>query len=81
MNMTQKRQQKITKVIYADDGTYFQQTREGAQKIVNTISTFATATGTIIKPEKSYIYSNQKERPINITTYGGKDINHKLADK
>ena len=78
---TKKATKKFTKVIYADDGTYFQQTREGAQKIVNAISNFATTTGIIIKPEKSYIYSNQKGNPIMITTYDGKDENNKLKNK
>ena len=54
---TKTTMKKFTKVIYADDGTYFQQTRKGAQQIVDAISTFATATGIIIKPEKSYIYT------------------------
>ena len=43
------------KVIYADDGTYVSQTKEGMQKIANAIADFSTATGIIVKPEKSYV--------------------------
>ena len=36
---------KVTKVIYADDGTYMQKSREGGQKVMNSVAAFATATG------------------------------------
>jgi len=59
----------ITKVIYADDGTYFQRTREGAQRAMDCVSNFATATGIIVKPTKSYIYSNSPGKAVTITTH------------
>ena len=62
-------QLKITKVIYADDGTYFQKSREGGQNIMNAVATFATATGIVVKPSKSYMYSTDKGHPITIPTY------------
>ena len=62
-------QLKITKVIYADDGTYFQKSREGGQNIMNAVATFATATGIVVKPSKSYMYSTDKGPPITIPTY------------
>ena len=62
-------QLKITKVIYADDGTYFQKSRKGGQNIMNAVATFATATGIVVKPSKSYVYSTDKGSPIMIPTY------------
>jgi hypothetical protein len=62
-------QLKITKVIYADDGTYFQKSREGGQNIMNAVATFATATWIVVKPSKSYMYSTDKGHPITIPTY------------
>ena len=59
------------KVIYADDGTYVSQTKEGMQKIANAIADFSTATGIIVKPEKSYVYSNIENVEIKIDTYKG----------
>lgn len=59
---------KINKVIYADDGTYFAATRKGAQTTVNAVSDFASATGIMVKPQKSYFYSTEEGEPIAIRT-------------
>ena len=59
---------KVTKVIYADDGTYFQSSRKGAQKVLNAVAGFATATGIVVKPPKSYAFSNQEGNPLVICT-------------
>ena len=62
----------ITKVIYADDGTYFQQTRQAAQNVLNAVTNFSTATGIIVKPQKSYAYSTcAPTQPLVIDTYTG----------
>ena len=62
----------ITKVIYADDGTYFQQTRTAAQNVLKAVATFSTATGIIVKPQKSYAYSTcDPTQPLVIDTYTG----------
>ena len=55
---TQNKTAKLTKYIYADDGTYFQSSRKGAQRLMNAIDTFCAAVGIIVKPTKSYVYSN-----------------------
>ena len=69
---------KITKVIYADDGTYFQRTRKGGQIVMNSVADFATATGIIVKPTKSYMYSNCPGEPIHIRSYEQTNTEYKL---
>ena len=66
---TKHKELKITKVIYADDGTYFQASRTGAQRVLNAVADFATATGIQIKPQKSYVYSNREGAPLTMNTY------------
>jgi len=68
----------ITKVIYADDGTYFQRSRRGGQNVMNSVALFATATGIIVKPTKSYMYSNTPGPPISIVTYEQSNTAYKL---
>ena len=64
---------RINKCIYADDGTYMQRTREAAQTQVDAVAKFAMATGIIIKPTKSYVYSTTKGKPITVEVYERKD--------
>ena len=40
---SQNRTAELAKIIYADDGTYFQSKRKGAQKLMNAIDTFCAA--------------------------------------
>jgi len=61
---------KISKVIYADDGTYIARTRKGVQKIVTAVSDFASRTGTIIKPQKNYTYANHDGPPLKVRMFG-----------
>ena len=68
----------ITKVIYADDGTYFQRSRKGGQRAMDCVSNFATATGIVVKPTKSYLYANRSGRPITITTHERSNTNYNL---
>ena len=66
----------ITKIIYADDGTYFQKTRQAAQKLLNAVATFSTATRIIVKPQKSCAYSTcAPTQPLVIDTYTGYNTN------
>ena len=76
---TKNKTAKLTKIIYADDGTYFQSSRKGAQKLMNAIDTFCAAVGIIVKPTKSYVYSNTTGTPIVSTTYGSGN-NFKLGE-
>jgi hypothetical protein len=46
-----QQQKKFSKVIYADDGTYFQSHITGSQKALNLVETFATASGIGSKPK------------------------------
>ena len=72
---------KLNKVIYADDGTYLSSTRKGAQKVLNAVADFATATGIMIKPAKSYTYSNREGPPLTVTTYEQSNTKYKLRNK
>jgi hypothetical protein len=72
---------KLNKVIYADDGTYLSSTRKGAQKVLNAVADFATATGIMIKPAKSYTYSNREGPPLTVTTYEKSNTRYKLRNK
>ena len=38
---THNEELKITKAVYADDGTYFQASRAGAQRVLNAVANFA----------------------------------------
>jgi len=69
---------KITKVIYADDGTYFQRSRLGGQNVMNSVALFATATGIIVKPTKSYMYSNTPGQPLSILAHEQSNTEYKL---
>ena len=71
----------INKVIYADDGTYLSHTRSGAQTVLTAVADFSTATGIMIKPPKSYTYSNRPGKPLHITTYEKSNTNFKLRGK
>ena len=71
----------ITKVIFADDGTYLSHTRSGAQRVLTAVAYFSTATGIKKKPPKSYTYSNRPGKPLYITTYEQSDTNFKLRGK
>jgi len=64
---------KITKTLYVDDGTYMSKTRKGAQKAIGAVSDFAICTGTIVKPEKSFIYSTRKGEEIKVRTMEDKE--------
>ena len=55
--------------MYADDGTHFSRTRGGIQQAIHATSDFASATGVIIKPEKSYCYLTKNGPPITIRKY------------
>ena len=72
---------KFNKVIYADDGTYFQSHITGGQESLNSVGTFATATGEGVKPTKSYVYTNCKGPPLSITTYEQNNTNYTLQNK
>ena len=62
---------KLSKIIYADDATYFAKSIAGLQSIVTAVANFAMATGVIVKPTKSYWYSNMPGTDtINIQTCG-----------
>ena len=71
----------LNKVIYADDGTYLASSRKGAQRILNAVADFATATGIMIKPAKSYTYSNRPGDPLTVTTYEKSNTKFKLRNK
>jgi len=64
---------KITKTLYADDGTYMSKTRTGAQKVIGAVSDFAICTGTIVKPEKSFVYSTREGEEIKVRTTEDKE--------
>ena len=64
--------------MYADDGTYFQSSRKGAQRLMTAIDTICAAVGIIVKPTKSYVYSNTTGPSIVSTTYGAGE-NFKLG--
>ena len=78
---TGKHQIKLNKVIYADDGTYLASTRRGAQRVLAAVADFATATGIMIKPAKSYTYSNREGPPLKVTTYEKSNTRFKLRNR
>ena len=78
---TYNNKRKFNKVIYADDGTYFQSHIAGGQKSLNSVGTFATATGVGVKPTKSYVYTNCEGPPLTITTYEQNNTNYTLQNK
>ena len=69
----------VRKTIYADDGNYFSAGRDSSKSQADGISHFCTSTGIIVKPTKSYAYSNESGEPIMITTYEG-DGNYNLGN-
>jgi hypothetical protein len=65
---------KIIKTTYADDGNYMSRTHESAKSQATAISSFCTSTGIIVKPQRSYVYTNYdvpEENNIEIITYTG----------
>ena len=76
-----KHKLSLNKVIYADDGTYLASSRQGAQRVLNAVAEFATATGIMIKPAKSYTYSNRPGEPLTVTTYEKSNTKYKLRNK
>jgi len=48
-------------------------TRKGAQKVIDAVSDFAICTGTMVKPEKSFIYSTRKGEAIKVRTMEDKE--------
>jgi len=60
---------KTNKCIYADDATYMSRTRSGGQTLTTVVSDFASCTGTIIKPEKSYTYATKIIEPLKVRMY------------
>ena len=66
---TNKKTLILNKTIYADDGAYFSSSREGAQQATTPVSDFASATGTIVKPTKSFCYSNTKGERVKVRIY------------
>jgi len=48
-------------------------TRKGAQKVIGAVSDFAICTGTIVKPEKSFIDSTRKGEEIKVRTMEDKE--------
>jgi hypothetical protein len=59
----------ISKVVYADDSTIFQENAQGAQEMADGVSEFAAASGTIVKPEKSHSCQNKCEDDVYVTTW------------
>ena len=78
---TYNNKRKFNKVIYADDGTYFQSHIAGGQKSLNSVGTFSTATGVGVKPTKSYVYTNCEGPPLTITIYEQNNTNYTLQNK
>jgi len=52
-----------TKCVYADDSTF----------VITTVSDFASCTGTIIKPQKSYSYATKNNPPLKVRMYLGRE--------
>ena len=49
--------------------------------MLNAVADFATATGIMIKPAKSYTYSNREGPPLTVTTYEKSNTKYKLRNK
>ena len=78
---TYNNKRKFNKVIYADDGTYFQSHITGGQKSLDSVGIFATVSGIGVKPTKSHVYTNCEGPPISITTYEQSNTNYTLQNK
>jgi hypothetical protein len=69
---------QMHKIIYADDGTYVSRSKQGLQNMANAISNFCTATGIIVKPEKSYVYIKRMNQRLKRLRRGNQRKQNKI---
>ena len=61
----------VKKVLFADDGSYFQPSFEGGQQITHAVCVFSGASGTIVQPKKSFGRGINCSGGVWVTRYGG----------